>query len=235
MSAAPTGETRDPQELWDVFRNVFKNLLSAPAQQDTYITSISSLVKAFPQTLVATAAWPQQAVVAGRRQAFLLALLRQLIQCMASGRTWSSPSPEEVVAQVLLLIVSLSNILLEVLHLLLQHHPPSWKTSLRSLLELWHRLAETANLLAGVDSQEVEGLTESDLGVAVRLLPAPAPEDTTFPPDTNFLVLACPDKTEGLQEGLTRLLGPLPPVMLRYAPSLLPRYYLLQYKTMESR
>ena len=94
------------------------------------------------------------------------------------------------------------------------------------LQDLWHRLAVTALRLEPLEGEqeqkEVDGLTVSSVGVAVRLLPAPLPKDEDFPPDLNFLVLSCPEVVERLQLHVTSLLLPLPGDMALYRPSLLP-------------
>ena len=93
-----------------------------------------------------------------------------------------------------------------------------------SLVELWHRLAVAADLLQGeIESEagEVEGLTMSELGAAVHLLPAAAEEDEDFPSTMNILVLSCPDVTETLQTCLTTVMEAQQSTLSFYLPDIL--------------
>ena len=145
-----------------------------------------------------------------RRDAFISALLRRLVQCQAQ------PSCGAGCLEVESLVLAT----------LLQHCPPRWTQLVGHLQDLWHRLAVTALWLEPLEGEqeqkEVEGLTVSSVGVAVRLLPAPLPMDEDFPPDLNFLVLSCPEVVERLQLHVTSLLLPLPRDIALYHPSLLP-------------
>ena len=92
------------------------------------------------------------------------------------------------------------------------------------MVELWHRLAVAADQLQGeIESEvvEVEGLTMSELGAAVRLLPAPEHEDEDFPSTMNILVLSCPDVTETLQTCLTTVMQAQQSTLSSYLPHIL--------------
>jgi hypothetical protein len=209
--AAPPGDRGDPERVWVVLRNVFKNLLPAPAAQQTkYLASLQQMVAAFPQALVATDDWPG---VAARREAVTLALLRRLLQCQAAPAA-PSALPACLALETLVLFT------------LMQHDPARWTIVLTDLIGLWHRLAVTSDLLSDApteDGEKHEGLTVSESSVAVRLLSAPQPEDADFPADMNFLVLSCPAAVEALQDRLTCLLEPLLPALARYCPLALAR------------
>ena len=93
-----------------------------------------------------------------------------------------------------------------------------------SMVDLWHRLAVVADLLLGEtesETREVEGLTMSELGAAVHLLPAAEEEDEDFPSTMNILVLSCPDVAENLQTCLTRVMQAKQSTLSSYLPNTL--------------
>ena len=90
------------------------------------------------------------------------------------------------------------------------------------MVELWHRMAVAADRLQGEsENMEVEGLTMSEVGAAVSLLPAPGEEDEDFPSSMNILVLSCPDVTETLQTCLTTTMQAQQSILSSYLPNIL--------------
>ena len=89
------------------------------------------------------------------------------------------------------------------------------------MVELWHRMAVAADRLQGEsENMEVEGLTMSEVGAAVSLLPAPGEEDEDFPSSMNILVLSCPDVTETLQTWLTTTMQAQQSILSSYLPNI---------------
>ena len=83
-------------------------------------------------------------------------------------------------------------------------------------------MAVAADRLQGEsENMEVEGLTMSELGAAVRLLPAAEHEDEDFPSSMNILVLSCPDVTETLQTCLTTTMQAQQSILSSYLPNIL--------------
>ena len=90
------------------------------------------------------------------------------------------------------------------------------------MVDLWHRLAVASDKLQGEEEEEdVEGLTISEMGAAVRLLPPAEEEDEEFPIDMNILVLSCPDAVETLQVCLTNVMRVQQATLSSYLPLIL--------------
>ena len=89
------------------------------------------------------------------------------------------------------------------------------------MVDLWHRLAVASDKLQGEEEEDVEGLTISEMGAAVRLLPPAEEEDEEFPIDMNILVLSCPDAVETLQVCLTNVMRVQQATLSSYLPLIL--------------
>lgn len=210
MVGTPEAPAGDPRQVWGVYRSVFGKLLAIPpGQKAMMMETLAKMVQAFPQTLVATAAWPDTKEMGPRREAVCLALLRRTLHCQAAGAATASCS-------------SLQTLVLTLLH---ESALVRWRRALTDLVHLWHRLAVAAERLAEGEGAEVDGVTVAEGGVAVRLVSATQEEDEDFPSDGNYLVLACPDVVEELQTCLTSVLEQALPTLVSHLPSLLPRVH----------
>ena len=82
MAAAKTaGDLKDPNQVWLVFKSVFKNLMLAKGSETTQILNkVSQMITSFPQILVGSNTWPDsKKELAVKRKAFIAALVRRLV------------------------------------------------------------------------------------------------------------------------------------------------------------
>ena len=75
----------DPNNVWQVFISVFKNLMIAKGPEtQKYLAQISKMVTSIPQILVGHSSWTDDNIfLAQRRSAFTEALVRRVIHVTA--------------------------------------------------------------------------------------------------------------------------------------------------------
>ena len=78
-------ESKDPSTIWEMMSSLLSGLMTATASAvEELFTKFSQLLSSFPQIICPTTQWPDSIPgLATRRRAFVLAIMRTLLQLSA--------------------------------------------------------------------------------------------------------------------------------------------------------